>query len=101
MLGYSYIEDPSPVPVPPRQVNGGLYTGAPFAPNAPWGNVPIEPEAHKMAQAAIALGGAQPRTAAMMPTAPRPGNNEVVLDGFYTDFDPKMYPTMKCMVDTL
>lgn len=32
--------------IPPRRVNGGLYTGQPALLNAPWGNIPIIPEAH-------------------------------------------------------
>jgi hypothetical protein len=54
-----------------------------------------------MARAHISLGGSSERTAAQMPTAERPGNNSVVLDGFYEAYDPKMYPTMKCMSNNL
>lgn len=33
------------VPPPAPSLNGGLYTGAPFAPNAPWRNYPVKPDA--------------------------------------------------------
>ena len=45
-LSYSYIEKDAPSQIPPRKVNGGLYTGTEFEKNAKWGNVSIEPEAH-------------------------------------------------------
>ena len=45
-LSYSYVEADAPSGVPARKVNGGLYTGTPAQPGAPWGNVPIVPEAH-------------------------------------------------------
>lgn len=32
-------------PPPPPALNGGLYTGEPFAKGAPWANVPITPDA--------------------------------------------------------
>jgi hypothetical protein len=32
-------------PPPPPSLNGGLYTGAPFQKGAPWGNVPVAPDA--------------------------------------------------------
>jgi hypothetical protein len=31
--------------VPPPTLNGGLYTGKPFSPNAPWRNFPATPDA--------------------------------------------------------
>ena len=34
------------IPAPPPPKNGGLYTGTPFLPGAPWGNVPIIAESH-------------------------------------------------------
>jgi hypothetical protein len=98
MLPYSYI-DTNPLPLPPRQVNGGLYTGE--SAKGPWGNVPIEPEAHTMARKMVELGGGRERAVAQMPTSERPGNNRVILDGFYSDYDPQLYPTMKCMSDNL
>lgn len=32
-------------PPPKAVLNGGLYTGQPFAQDAPWRNIPIEPDA--------------------------------------------------------
>ena len=63
--------------MPPKpRLNGGLYTGEPFAPGAPWGNVPITPDAGYMSSVAL-------RTANPPPGAKyhfgggglRPGNN--------------------------
>jgi len=31
-------------PPPPASLNGGLYTGEPFAKGAPWANVPVLPD---------------------------------------------------------
>ena len=44
-LGFASIEESQKnIPVPPRQLNGGRYTGEPYAPGAGWANVPITPE---------------------------------------------------------
>jgi hypothetical protein len=42
-LSYSFLSYDSPVPIPPRQPNGGLYTGK--VATGPWGNYPVIPDA--------------------------------------------------------
>jgi len=65
----------SPVAAPPRAVNGGLYTGEPFAPGAPWANVPIVPDAHIMVQN-LQSANPPPGALALIPGSDRPGNNK-------------------------
>lgn len=68
------------VPPPAPSLNGGHYTGQPFEAGAPWGNVPIPPDA-----GLIAFGKHFPATAPnearfMMPGGGiRPGNNSPIL----------------------
>lgn len=45
-MNYGIIDNKGSSLIPPRKVNGGLYTGTPALPNAPWGNIPVVPEAH-------------------------------------------------------
>ena len=59
------------VVLPPRKVNGGLYTGEPA--KGPWGNVPIVPEAH-LYQAALPTD-LSPVGVYHIPGYTRPGNN--------------------------
>lgn len=95
-LPYSYIDWSGPIPVPPRAVNGGLYTGTPFAPNATWGNVPVEPEAHVMNQNLPANAPASARK--MIPSATRPGNNHVTYLGV-TEFNKNTHENLLCFRD--
>lgn len=103
-LGYSYIAwSGAPVPVPERQLNGGLYTGEPFKAGASWANVPVEPEPAAMS-ANIArtdmesLSGKMGQL--MYPTYTRPGNNNVNLPG-YDYYDQKNFSTMSCISGTM
>ena len=63
------------VPPPPRALNGGLYTGEPFAKDAPWANVPVVPDVDYMTN--VNLRSAHPPTQALYqyPGNTRPGNN--------------------------
>jgi hypothetical protein len=72
MLQYSYIDPEEPKGIPTRQVNGGLYTGESFKPNAKWGNIPIEPEAHILVSK---LSSIHPGAQDMIPGTTRLGNN--------------------------
>lgn len=67
--------------IPPRKLNGGLYTGEPFAPGAPWANVPVIPDAGYMTY--VNLRSANPPAAALTqyPGGQRPGNNTQVMPG--------------------
>jgi hypothetical protein len=61
------------IPQPP--LNGGLYTGEPFHPNAPWRNFPVIPTASYMNH--VNLRSANPPIQALflMDSGVRPGNN--------------------------
>ena len=72
-LTYSFIDPKEPIGVPPRQVNGGLYTGEPFEANAAWGNIPIVPEADVYSQKLKEV--APPFGANHIPGYTRKGNN--------------------------
>jgi|APGre2960657373_1045057.scaffolds.fasta_scaffold09434_4 hypothetical protein len=79
VLGYSYVPDVV-TGIPPRKVNGGLYTGEPAKMNAPWANVPIVPETHLYMEklgsdAPSRVDGAPNEAYYVMPTTLRPGNN--------------------------
>ncbi len=75
-LSYSYIEPDAPYGIPPRQPNGGLYTGAEAAPNAPWRNIPVVPEAHILVTENLKSANPPPRAIHMIPGYTRPGNNQ-------------------------
>ena len=72
---------PSFVPPPPPSLNGGLYTGQPFAPNAPWRNFPVEPDAGYYQFGNLKSVASAPAAARyMMPGGGlRPGNNTPLL----------------------
>lgn len=64
------------VPAPAPSLNGGLYTGQPFEAGAPWGNVPIPPDAGMMAFNRNFPATAPPEARFMLPGGGiRPGNN--------------------------
>jgi len=81
-------------PPPPPSLNGGLYTGEPFAKGAPWGNVPVTPDAGvynftnlppsapKLAKFMVPGGGFRPgNSAPMLPSdfvASRPGGLNMI-----------------------
>jgi hypothetical protein len=73
---YSFLDYTSPVPCPPRKVNGGLYTGE--AAYGPWGNYPVVPETHLLAQNLLSANP-PPNTVLMPMSFERPGNNHVEL----------------------
>lgn len=63
------------VPPPPRELNGGLFTGEPFLEGAPWANVPVIPDVDYMTN--VNLRSANPPVQALFqyPGNTRPGNN--------------------------
>lgn len=71
-----YPSEPAPGPA----LNGGLYGGRPFPPDAPWRNFPAPPEAgqymHGGALAAVRPPGAQHHVPG---GGQRPGNNTPML----------------------
>lgn len=75
--------------IPPRKVNGGLYTGESSA-GTPWGNVPIVPEAGNMVRNGLRIGRAgqdAPPPAALYQyvSTARPGNSDPDTDGLIED----------------
>lgn len=89
---YGPVDWTGPVPPPPRLPNGGLYTGEPFAPGAPWGNVPIVPDA----AAHVAFVAAVQHPAAVGQQVPwsRPGS---IVEPQGTPVDKHKYPGMVCL----
>jgi hypothetical protein len=64
--------------IPPPSLNGGLYTGEPFATNAPWRNFPATPDAGYMVHVNLLAGGNLPpgeATYHLPGGGLRPGNN--------------------------
>lgn len=69
------------MPPPKPSLNGGLYTGEPFAKDAPWANVPVVPDVGYMIH--YNLRSAQPPMDALTqyPGNNRPGNNYQPMPG--------------------
>jgi len=72
---YGYIPPPAP------KLNGGLYTGKPFDPNCPWGNVPVTADTAYMTH--VNLRSANPPKEALYQYAghTRMGNNYLQTPG--------------------
>jgi hypothetical protein len=72
---------PNTATIPPRALNGGLYTGEPFLKNAPWGNVPVIPDTTYMIN--LNLMSADPPSDALYqyPGGNRLGNNYTKMTG--------------------
>jgi hypothetical protein len=76
--------------IPPPSLNGGLYTGQPFADNAPWRNFPVPPDAGYYGFANLPVTSRDcPRPPADAPYhlpggGLRPGNNTPNLPRAYT-----------------
>jgi hypothetical protein len=94
-IAYSYIDWKGPIAPPPRKVNGGLYTGEPFAKEAKWGNVPVIPEAHVYAQN-LESANPPPYGAAQIPSYTRPGNNYVE-QPYHEYLDKNKYENLLCL----
>lgn len=68
------------VPPPAPTLNGGLYTGEPFARGAPWGNVPVTPDSGYMMFVALRSANPPPGAEFHVPGGGlRPGNNTPLL----------------------
>lgn len=70
--------------IPPRKLNGGLYTGEPFQKDAPWANVPVIPDSGYMTF--YNLRSANPPAQALTQYQPgdRGGNNPTYQPHSYT-----------------
>jgi hypothetical protein len=63
-------------PPPQPSLNAGLYTGEPFAPNAPYGNTPASPDATYYTKTLLNLGNTPPPGAdRQYPQPSRQGNS--------------------------
>lgn len=78
----------APAGIPPRDLNGGLYTGEPFAPNAPWANVPAIPDASFMIHHNLRSAKPPPEAIYQYPGHERPGNNSAKMPGIGNSQDP-------------
>ena len=63
------------VPPPQPSLNGGLYTGQPFTPGAPWANVPVTPEGTYMTHVNLRSAHPPPGASHQYAGSIRPGNN--------------------------
>ena len=63
------------LPPPPPTLNGGLYTGEAFAPDAPWRNFPATPDAVYLTQVNLLSAKPPPGATQQIPGGWRPGNN--------------------------
>jgi hypothetical protein len=73
MLGYA--------PPPPPSLNGGLYTGEPFAAGAPWRNFPATPDGVYLTSVNLASANPPPGATNQFQGSIRPGNNYMELPG--------------------
>jgi hypothetical protein len=64
-------------PVPKPSLNGGLYTGEPFHPNAPYGNIHIDPDVTEYMYNNLRRGNKPPPNARLQYPATRSGNSYV------------------------
>lgn len=74
--------------IPARALNGGLYTGEPFAPNAPWGNVPAIPDASYLINHSLRSAKPPPEAIYQYPGHERPGNNQAKMPGIGMSKEP-------------
>lgn len=96
-MKYSALTYTSPVQLPARLVNGGLYTGE--AAVGPWGNIPVLPDPDALSQNLLSADPAtrHPNSHKMAMTNERPGNNHVSLDQYYTFYNHSTNPDLKCL----
>jgi hypothetical protein len=70
--------------IPNAPLNGGLYTGEPFAKGAPWANVPIVPDTDYMIHVALKSANPPPDALFQYPGYNRQGNNNQAMPGVET-----------------
>ena len=73
--------------IPPPALNGGLYTGDPFKPGAPYANVPLTPDAGFLTNVALRTANPPPGATEQHVIGLRPGNNRTVMNGLEYDAD--------------
>lgn len=80
LQGFSYAPIENYVYKP--QLNGGLYTGAPFQQGAPWSTVHVVPDTGAMMTETLKTASPPPQAQYHYPGAHyRPGNNTPLLPG--------------------
>lgn len=67
--------------VPPPSLNGGLYTGEPFAKDAPYGNFPVTPTTDVFINHGIRSANPPPGATTQYPHQVRLGNNPQTMPG--------------------
>lgn len=67
--------------IPPRELNGGLYTGEPFRPNAAYANFPAIPDAGYLIHYNLRSANPPPQALFQYPTNDRIGNNTAIMPG--------------------
>lgn len=72
---FAAYDSSKPIPPPMPKLNGGLYTGEPFAKDAPYANVPVLADAGYMTHYNLASALPPPDATLQYPGGPRPGNN--------------------------
>lgn len=83
-------------PIPPRSLNGGLYTGEPFWENAPWRNFPFVPSSDRIMQEQLRSAHPPPGARVLYPSGnTRPGNNRIDQKGIKV-YDEERYGDMMC-----
>jgi hypothetical protein len=70
-----YAQAPGHTTPPPRALNGGLYTGAPFLARSGWGNVPLEPDSNVYIRKGLTIGHTAPPGASSQAVSKRPGSS--------------------------
>ena len=81
----THQQQPPPA-LPSPSLNGGLYTGTPFAPDAPWRNYPVAPDAGYYNFGSMRASHAPPAAMYMVPGGGlRPGNNTPLLPAEYIE----------------
>jgi len=70
-----------PLPI----LNGGLYTGEPFAKGAAWANFPATPDADYMTHVNLKSANPPPGALTQYPGGNRPGNNVQKMPGVVSD----------------
>jgi len=87
---------PTHSPIPERQLNGGLYTGEPFRPNAPWRNFPAVPSSDVLLREQLTSAVPPPGAQLLYPSGnERPGNSRISLPGVRV-YDQHRFGDFKC-----
>lgn len=73
--------------IPPRALNGGLYTGEAFLPGAPYANIPQIPDSGFLTNVALQTANPPPGATEQYVVGLRPGNNRSAMKGLEYDSD--------------